>query len=114
MENRELKRRKYERVPAIGVVSLEGSGRDYHGYVVNLSEGGLRLKGQELPDANSVVTMMFQIPPYPYLYQLEAEVVWISHSSDEYFPREMGVKFTHLGQEDRNHIREYMDSHGNG
>lgn len=108
----EHEKREYERIPAVGSIRIDGEEFVSHGYVVNISEGGLMAKVHDLPRPNTRVSLMFHLPPNSHLFKLEADIVWGSSSNDMDFSKVMGVKFVNLSEKDRSQIREYMDNQG--
>ena len=101
--------RTHPRVPLIGLVKFESSGKSYSGYLANISEGGLMLKARDLPDPNEEITLSFQLLPSPYVYDLKGVVVWVASQQRSDWPRGMGVRFVHTRKEDQKLIGEYVE-----
>jgi uncharacterized protein (TIGR02266 family) len=103
-------RRSFERAPVSGPVRVETSDKTFAGFMVNISEGGLMIRTYDLPRPDERITLNFQLPSSDYSHSVKAVVVWVSHGrADIDLPKGMGVRFIELGDDDREHIRRYMD-----
>ena len=100
---------KFQRVPAFGLVRVQSSKKSYSGALVNISCGGLMLKGQELPEPDEEITLSFSLAPFGRGFFLKAIVVWVAATTDLSMPRGMGVRFVNIDKESDKRIEEYIE-----
>jgi len=100
--------KKFQRVSALGLVRVQSSQKTYTATLVNISCGGLMLKGQDLPEAGEEITLSFGLAPFQGKFFLKAIVVWVAAASNPCVPRGMGVRFVNLDKDNEERIREYI------
>lgn len=75
---------------------------------VDMSESGMMLTGESSIPANSAVLFAVHIPDKNVAVEGEARVVWDAASANRR-RFTMGLQFTHLGGEDLNFLRTYLE-----
>jgi hypothetical protein len=76
----------------------------FPGVLSNISLGGLLLKANDVTDSDKKIFLIFQVPPYEHLFQLNAVVVWIALNKSSGPKWNLGVKFVDLGRWDKKHL----------
>lgn len=99
---------KFQRVSALGLVRVQSLKRTYSGTLVNISCGGLMLKGQDLPEPGEEITLSFTLAPSQWGFFLKAIVVWVAGATNPAVPRGTGVRFVNLDKENGERIKEYV------
>ncbi|MBN2719512.1 MAG: PilZ domain-containing protein [Proteobacteria bacterium] len=107
--NQETGAKKFQRVPAFGLVRVHSLEKVYLGNLVNISCGGLMLKARELPEPDEKITLSFNLLPGRREIFLKAVVVWVAGTSDPHMPRGMGVRFVNLDEGIQEQIGEYIE-----
>ena len=109
--NQEIDPKRFQRIPAFGLVRVHSLKKVYLGSLVNISCGGLMLKARarELPEPDEKITLSLNLLPGRQEIFLKAVVVWVAGTSDPHLPRGMGVRFVNLDNGTQEQIEEYIE-----
>ena len=112
--------RAHKRLPVSLRISLQEDGEDIsvNFSVIDISEGGLFVRSNILWEPGQIFFLRFSLPGSDHLISVKGEV---ARSEDKYFLFHdedtkdpipgMGIRFVDLSEEDREEIREFIESY---
>jgi uncharacterized protein (TIGR02266 family) len=80
-------------------------------YLLNVSNGGLFVKTDDIYPLDSIVFLRFTMPGDTQPIEVEGKVVWRNMGGREYFPKGMGIKFLKLNDADNEKIKIFVTEH---
>jgi len=104
--------REYSRAPVCVRVNYSAKGRNYDGYLHDISEGGLFIECKELQERGALLNLKFQLPDNENMMECEAKVMRIVEKSElmqDHIVRGMGVQFTDATDEIKSAIKKYVE-----
>jgi len=82
------------------------SAKEESGFIRNISEKGICVSTAFPLSKYDVISVYFRLPSADYKYFLKAKVIWVENDA-------VGLSFLDINEEDRKHIREYVESYNN-
>jgi uncharacterized protein (TIGR02266 family) len=102
-------KRKYTRVPISVKVTNLSSGNFSYYHATNISIGGIFLKSSEPLPLKTKIHIKFSLPEAKAL-ELKGKVVRVQkYEKNQEFSVGMGIKFTHVSDEVKKSIEEFID-----
>ena len=104
-------KRKHQRVPFDCPLAIFSPNGMSFGEAINISQGGMLIKGRESVEPGDVVKVLFKYPLSNRPQINEATVVWVSpHGKIIQEGFGIGVRFTNLEEEDMSHLTSFITS----
>jgi len=99
------KRRDSPRIKADVVVDYTGTEVLLYHHVENISLGGLCIQAPSVEPVGINVSLTLNFADLNVTIDIEGEVVWANEDP----PRDMGIRFIGLNEENKDIIRQYID-----
>ena len=80
-------------------------------YMLNVSNGGLFLKTDELYLLGAILFLRFTMPGSKQPVEVEGKVIWRNVGGRAYFAKGMGIKFLNLKDDDSEKIKQFVYEH---
>jgi uncharacterized protein (TIGR02266 family) len=98
------------RMPLEVRVRFVGDDNFYTGFSRNISQGGLFIATRDTLPVGTRIGLRFSLPGDTTLFNIDAEVRWVTNLADEAMVPGMGVHFVDLPAETADAIRSFMVS----
>ena len=99
-------KRKHVRIETDALVDYTGSEVLLFHKIENLGLGGLSLRTATPEPLGTKVFITINFPAFNEVIEVEGEVVWSNH--DE--PKDMGIKFIQLTEDEKEILRKYISA----
>ncbi|OGF44908.1 MAG: hypothetical protein A2452_03610 [Candidatus Firestonebacteria bacterium RIFOXYC2_FULL_39_67] len=86
--------------------NCQASAKEESGFIRNISEKGMCISTVFSLSKDDVISTYFRLPSVDHTFFFKAKVAWVKND-------EVGLRFQDINEEDRNRIREYIESYNN-
>ena len=100
-----IDKRVHSRKPCLMPVNYKINGHTFIGYILDISALGVFIETSDYFIADQDIIIAFSVPNLKKTLKLAAEIVWSNEQG-------IGVKFTHLTQQQFNAIKYFTESKG--